>query len=42
MNNCKQKGFTIVELVVSLFALAGLGCVIALIWAICHFVAKFW
>jgi len=37
-----QKGFTIVELIASLGILVWLALVIGVVWAVWHFVAKFW
>jgi prepilin-type N-terminal cleavage/methylation domain-containing protein len=38
----KQRGFTAVELVASLFALAGLAGFVFLGYAAGHFISKFW
>lgn len=38
----KQKGFTVVELITTLFALVALAAVATGVWVLCHFIAKYW
>jgi type II secretory pathway pseudopilin PulG len=38
----KQNGWTIVELLVAIVALAAFGLVISLVITAVHFIAKFW
>jgi prepilin-type N-terminal cleavage/methylation domain-containing protein len=38
----RQKGFTIVELIAALSAVLGLALTGLMIWAVLHFVLKFW
>ena len=38
----KQKGFTLVQLIVSLWGIFCIGIVGAVVWALFHFIAKFW
>lgn len=37
-----QRGYTLVELLVSLWGLFCIGLIGAIIWVIFHFIAKFW
>ena len=38
----KQKGFTLIELVMVLWLLFCAAGVVGVVWMACHFIAKFW
>lgn len=42
MHSTRQKGFTIIELLMALWLLFCVACAIGSVWIIVHFVAKFW
>lgn len=38
----KESGFTVVELLTCLVFLAAIAAAGGIVWAACHFIAKFW